>query len=434
MSVGHLVRDHRRAHALLWLAGLLIMAAALWLLRAPGGVQAITVGTGSIGSLVWSDANGNGVYDASEAGLANVAVTLTLDSAVIGTKVTDSGGIYLFSDLAAGDYVVSVAPGSVPQGSLATYDLDGVGTPHQAAVTLGAGEQVLNADFGYDSALSVDKKHWLENRRPGYSQRYEITISNTSALTLTDILVVDSLSDWFRFQDTTLPDGTSTGGGYDAASHQVTWTVPSLLPGASLRLAVFGYVIGSTPAGTKVENRATAQSGQTTLAWDDDSFIVLAPLPPLTPTPTITATPSATATSTATPTQTATATATSTPTATPGADLTLTGHVYDAEIGVTAPLSDAVVSLVSCLPRRFSALSGADGSYSLLIPADYVNPCLQVTLEAWKLDYELLTLPALVDDLRAQPEMDFWLSPLEATPTPTQGPLYLPLLFKEFTW
>ena len=91
--------------------------------------------------------------------------------------------------------------------------------------------------------------------------------------------------------------------------------------------------------------------------------------------------PGATATIIASPTATATATVTTTPTltATPPGNLTLSGRVYDVVIGPTQPISGAIVSVTSCFPRTFSATSGAEGLYSLFMPAEYLN-CVQVTL------------------------------------------------------
>jgi len=76
-----------------------------------------------------------------------------------------------------------------------------------------------------------------------------------------------------------------------------------------------------------------------------------------------------------------------------------------------------------CVPRRFPALSGPDGYYSLLVPGEYLNACNQVTLEVWATGYETLSLPVSVADLRAQPERDFAL-------TQIVWQVYLPLLHK----
>ncbi|MEZ4683421.1 MAG: SdrD B-like domain-containing protein [Caldilineaceae bacterium] len=61
--------------------------------------------TGAIGSLVWLDANGNGVQDAGELGIADVIVHLYgEDGTLLGVTITDGDGFYLFSDLLPGFY------------------------------------------------------------------------------------------------------------------------------------------------------------------------------------------------------------------------------------------------------------------------------------------------------------------------------------------
>ncbi len=63
--------------------------------------------TGAIGDLVWMDANADGYQGDFEAGVAGVAVNLLNNRGlVIATTVTDAGGTYLFTGLAAGVYEV----------------------------------------------------------------------------------------------------------------------------------------------------------------------------------------------------------------------------------------------------------------------------------------------------------------------------------------
>jgi len=104
--------------------------------------------TYSVGDRVWSDADGDGIQDSGEAGIANVTVQLLNSSnAVIGTDVTDSNGIYGFTSLAAGSYTVRVVSSSLPSGYTQTYDLDGIATAHQATFSLSANR--TDVDFGY---------------------------------------------------------------------------------------------------------------------------------------------------------------------------------------------------------------------------------------------------------------------------------------------
>ncbi|MHC4091613.1 MAG: beta strand repeat-containing protein [Planctomycetota bacterium] len=124
-----------------------------------GGVTDATctdVDTHTIGDRVWDDADADGVQDGGEPGINGVTVEL-LDgsSTVIATQVTSGDGNYTFSNLLAGTYSVRIDSSTLPPGSVPTFDFDGIGTPHIAAVTLNADD--LGVDFGYSPiAFSIN--------------------------------------------------------------------------------------------------------------------------------------------------------------------------------------------------------------------------------------------------------------------------------------
>ncbi len=76
----------------------------------------------SLGNLVWIDTNDNSVVDGSEAGIDGVTVELhavNLDGslgAVVSTQTTSTGGYYLFTDLAPGDYIVVIPKSQLAAG------------------------------------------------------------------------------------------------------------------------------------------------------------------------------------------------------------------------------------------------------------------------------------------------------------------------------
>lgn len=118
-------------------------------------VQAVGPATASLGDRVWSDGNGNGVQDSGEPGLNGVTVELlNSSSSVIATTTTAGDGNYTFSSLAAGTYTVRIIASTLPSGATPTYDLDGVGTPHRATVSLIAGQTRTDVDFGYNVSAS----------------------------------------------------------------------------------------------------------------------------------------------------------------------------------------------------------------------------------------------------------------------------------------
>jgi fimbrial isopeptide formation D2 family protein/uncharacterized repeat protein (TIGR01451 family) len=130
---------------------------------APSGNVLGNTGTGAIGDRVWIDANGNGIQDPGEAGLAGATVTLTgtdyLGNPVNLTTTTDSAGDYIFDGLNAGAYTVTVTP---PSGYTQTGDPDQPGVACSACdnkttapIILGPGDVYVNADFGYQPAAGT---------------------------------------------------------------------------------------------------------------------------------------------------------------------------------------------------------------------------------------------------------------------------------------
>ncbi|MCL5023989.1 MAG: C25 family cysteine peptidase [Nitrospirae bacterium] len=77
-----------------------------------------TSGSAQVGDKVWLDADGDGLQDVGEPGLANVEVTLKdRFGTPLMTTTTDSSGHYQFNGVEPGDgYYVEVTPGTLPTG------------------------------------------------------------------------------------------------------------------------------------------------------------------------------------------------------------------------------------------------------------------------------------------------------------------------------
>ncbi len=173
--------------------------------------------------------------------------------------------------------------------------------------------------------------------------------------------------------------------------------------------------------------------------------------PTIEPTPTMTGTPEATEEPTPGPSPTAGGTAEPTEEPTPGpsptpsetpepteeptpgpsptpteplpGDLEIYGYVHGAG-EPPVPLADALVTVTMCVPRSFSERTGADGSYRLLIPAEYANACATITLSVTAPGYEPVTQEESIAALRESPNRNFVL-----TPAPVR--LYLPFAAKD---
>jgi len=144
-------------------------------------------GTGAIGDRVWSDANGNGLQDGGEAGIAGVTLEL-LDAAgsVVATTTSGSDGDYLFTNVAfADDYTVSISetdaaliafsptllPTQGPQ-SEGAY----IGNPVSLSTALAV---VSDIDFGFNAnnLNAINDEIWFDENGDGVRDANEAPIS-----------------------------------------------------------------------------------------------------------------------------------------------------------------------------------------------------------------------------------------------------------------
>ncbi|MCB1029049.1 MAG: DUF11 domain-containing protein [Microthrixaceae bacterium] len=227
------------------------------------------VGTGTLGDFVWDDLNGDGIQDGGEPGLKDVTVTLTWagpdgklggddsdDDVVIGSMPTGDDGAYLFENLPPGTYGVTLT--DVPAGYLPTGDLDGVASPSTATATLGAGQNRLDVDFGYqlqaDLALTkvVDEAARLSGEQATF--RLDV-LNNGPAPAVGPIRVVDQVP-------VGLSDIAAAGDGWacDVAGQTVTCTQagPLAVDGSLPEIVVTATVDGD--ATSTLNNTATVDS------------------------------------------------------------------------------------------------------------------------------------------------------------------------------
>jgi hypothetical protein len=125
------------------------VAAGADFLRADFGFDAPAGTTGTVGDTIFFDTNGDGVQNGGEGGISGVTLRLlNASGAVVATATTGVNGSYDFVGVPPGDYTVEVTD---IFGALAGLNIS-AGTNPSAVVTLAAGEDVNNVDFGYTSS------------------------------------------------------------------------------------------------------------------------------------------------------------------------------------------------------------------------------------------------------------------------------------------
>lgn len=133
------------------------VAAATW-----EGPDAAPARPGAIGDFVWYDADGDGIEDVSEPGIANVQLalyrdddgsgTLTAGDTLVATTLTGMNGGYLFDVPEDGAYLVKVLSAGVAGGPLdgLTQSVRNQAQPDPTApINVSGGYVYRDADFGY---------------------------------------------------------------------------------------------------------------------------------------------------------------------------------------------------------------------------------------------------------------------------------------------
>ncbi len=142
----------------------------------------------SIGNFVWDDLNANGLQDTLEPGIPGVTVNLYNSfNTLVGTTVTNGSGVYTFSNLVPGGYVVEfVAPSGYIFSPKDVGSNDGIDsdadttTGKTATVTLAANQTNLTVDAGLYKNVSIRDFVWDDTNMDGIQNTGELGISNVS--------------------------------------------------------------------------------------------------------------------------------------------------------------------------------------------------------------------------------------------------------------
>lgn len=168
-----------------------------------------------LGNRVWFDQNSNGIQDAGEPGIANVAVQIYDNQGNhLGTTTTDSDGLYYFNDanVSGGlkpdrryrlllDQTQAVIAGriltSTQAGANRAIDSDGVlsGFAVIDLTSPPAGTSDHTYDFGFTPALdlSITKTDNRTTYAPGGAVTYAIVVTNNGPADVTNAIVTDVL-------------------------------------------------------------------------------------------------------------------------------------------------------------------------------------------------------------------------------------------------
>jgi hypothetical protein len=146
----------------------------------------------ALGDLVWEDLNANGLQDLGEPGMPGATVNLYADGgALLQTTTTDADGLYLFDNLAAGDYQIEFirpagalfSPQDIDDGqSLAdARDSDAdQETGLTATITLAAGEVQPAWDAGLYWSAGLGDFVWYDANDDGRQSLGEPGIANVT--------------------------------------------------------------------------------------------------------------------------------------------------------------------------------------------------------------------------------------------------------------
>ena len=222
---------------------------------------------GTIGDRVWFDANANGLQDEDELGVAAVSVVLLgADGTELSRTETGDDGRYVFTDLAPGEYRVTVgAPDthafSAPNSGDESLDSDVDATGLSEPLVIRSGNPAIDVDAGIYEPASIGNLVWLDANQDGFQDETEVGVAGVTVALHDEVGVVVATQ-------VTDSDGRYSFEGLRPGKYQIEVIVP-----AGLMLtnhdAVAGDVTDSdVDAVTGLTILTVLASGQKDLSWD----------------------------------------------------------------------------------------------------------------------------------------------------------------------
>ena len=212
----------------------------------------------ALGDLVFLDANGNGIQDAGEKGIAGVTVTLFDGTGKqVGTlATTDANGLYSFTGLTPGDYSVQFTP---PAGSGLVFSppLQGTDTAKDsnadtttgktAVVTLNAGDNNVTIDAGLFQPASLGDLVFFDANKNGIQDAGEKGVAGVT------VTLFDGTGKQVGTPATTDANGLYSFTGLTPGDYSVQFTPPA------------GYVVTAPNQGTDTakDSNADTATGKT---------------------------------------------------------------------------------------------------------------------------------------------------------------------------
>ncbi|WNL44395.1 SdrD B-like domain-containing protein [Dyella sp. BiH032] len=227
---------------------------------------------------VYSDLNNNGVADAGEAGIGNPPVTLTLTGtddlgqAVSLTTTTDASGNYAFKGLRPGNYTVTETQpaGYLPGKARTGTGVTAGGTPSAdgntiAGITLGAGQQGANFDFGELASTSLAGFVYIDANKNGVRDAGETAGIGGVTVTLTG---TDDLGHAVNTTVTTANDGSYSFPNLRPGSYQIAETQPAQWQDGGDAVGTVGGTPNGALAGNDVIGSITIGAGQSGIDYN----------------------------------------------------------------------------------------------------------------------------------------------------------------------